>query len=106
MAIIYYDHLFSKSQIKEILDQLQDAENYKNKLHQLVDDIIFQGITVMLLKQLAETKHKIFLEMVHERPYDPEIIIFLREHTHSKIEEDIKKEAEKLLGMVMKDMVP
>lgn len=105
MPIIFYDHLVSKSEVVDLINSLEEAENYKNKLHQLVDDIIYQGIVLMLLNKLHENKHQIFLEMVHERPYDTEIILFLREHTHAKIEDDITEEANKLLGAIIKDML-
>ncbi len=105
MAIIFYDHLFSKQQVQDIINALEEAENQKNKLHQLIDDILYQGLILMLLNKLSESKHSIFLEMVHERPYDTEIILFLRQHTHPAIEDDIKQEAEKLLGTIIKDML-
>jgi hypothetical protein len=105
MPIIFYDHLFSKSEVTDLINSLDEAENQKNKLHQLTDDIIYQGIILMLLSKLSESKHNVFLEMVHERPYDMEIIIFLREHTHPEIEREITEEAQKLLGAITKDML-
>jgi len=106
MAILFYDHLFNKQEVLDLINSLDEAENQRAKLHQLVDDIILQGIIIMLLNKLKESKHQIFLEMVHERPYDTEIILFLREHTHPEIEEDIKAEGQKLLGTILKDMLP
>ncbi len=106
MAILFYDHLFNKQEITDLINSSNEAENQRAKLHQLVDDILLQGIIIMILNQLKETKHSVFLEMIHERPYDTEIILFLREHTHPKIEDDIKAEAEKLLGTILKDMLP
>ena len=106
MPIIFYDHLISKTEIQVLIDELEEAENLRHKLHQLVDDVIYQGIIHLLLQKLDEKKHQIFLEMVHERPYDTEIILFLREHTHPDIEDDIKREGEKLLGAILKDMLP
>lgn len=106
MPIIFYDHLISKVEVKNLIETLEEAENQRNKLHQLVDDILLQGILVMLLEKLHTAKHRLFMEMVHERPYDTEIILFLREHTHPDIEDDIRKEGEKLLGAILKDMLP
>lgn len=106
MAIIFYDHLFSKQQVIDLINEVEEAENLRAKLHQVVDDILYQGIIIMLLNKLSEKKHHVFLEMVHERPYDTEIILFLREHAHPNIEDDIKAEAEKLLVTILKDMLP
>ena len=106
MAIIFYDHLFSKSEVVDLINQIEDAENLRGRLHQLVDDILYQGIINLILAKLHEKKHNTFLEMVSERPYDTEIIMYLREHAHSNIEDDIRAEAEKLLGSILKDMLP
>lgn len=106
MPIIFYDHLFSKTEITDLIDQVEEAENIRGRLHQLVDDILYQGITQMILTKLNEKKHAIFLEMLHDRPYDTEILIFLREHTNQQIESEIKAEAEKLVGSILKDMLP
>lgn len=106
MAIIFYDHLFSKAEVVDLINQVEEAENLRGRLHQLVDDILYQGIVNMILTRLSDKKHDLFLEMLHERPYDTEIILFLREHVHPDIETDIKTEAEKLLGSILKDMLP
>lgn len=106
MAIIFYDHLFSKQEVADLINQIQEAENLRGRLHQLVDDILYQGIIDLILTKLDQKKHNLFLEMLHERPYDTEIILFLRQHAHSNIEDDIKQEAEKLLGDIIKDMLP
>ena len=106
MAIIFYDHLFSKTEVADLINQIEEAENLRGRLHQLVDDILYQGIINMILEKLNEKKHQPFLEMVSERPYDTEIIMFLRQHAHPNIEDDIKAEAEKLLGSILKDMLP
>ncbi len=106
MAILFYDHLFNKSEVETLINGLEEMENQRAKVSQLVDDILFQGIIIMLLNKLKESKHQIFLEMIHERPYDIEIILFLRDHTHPNIEDDIKAEGEKLLATILKDMLP
>ncbi len=106
MPIIFYDHLFSKQQVQELINKVEEAENLRHKLHQLVDDILYQGIVSMILSKLEDHKHQPFLDLLHERPYDSEIIIYLREHAHPDIEDHIKIEAEKLLGNIVKDMLP
>jgi len=106
MAIIFYDHLFSKQQVQDLINEVEEAENLRGRLHQLVDDILYQGIINLILAKLDQKKHDLFLEMLHERPYDTEIIIFLRQHAHPNIEDDIKQEAEKLLCDIIKDMLP
>ena len=106
MPILFYDHLISKTEVKILIEELEEAENLRHKLHQLVDDVIYQGIIHLLLQKLDQKKHQKILEIVHARPYDTEIIIFLREHIHPDIEDDIRKEGKNLLGAILKDMLP
>lgn len=106
MAIIFYDHLFSKQDISDLINQIEEADSIRGKLHQLVDDILYQSILSLILSKLDQKKHDIFLEMVHDRPYDTEILIYLREHAHPNIEDEIKALADKLLGDITKDMLP
>lgn len=104
MAILFYDHLITRSEIDEYLETLEEEENQKGKALQLIDDIIFQGIINMLLESLHEHHHHTFLTVVHERPYDPEIISYLREHAGEDIEDQIKKEADRLVKMIITDL--
>ena len=106
MAILFYDHLFSKDEVTSLINELEAAENLRGRMHQLVDDILYQGIVHMLLTKLSQNKHQVFLSMLHERPYDTEIILFLREHVHPEVEDHIREEANKLLGSIIKDMLP
>ena len=104
MAILFYDHLIIKSEIEEAISASPEAENQKGKALQLIDDIIFQGIVSFLLEKLELHHHRTFLTHVHERPYDPEIIAYLRDHVGPNIEEDLRAEADKLIKMILQDL--
>lgn len=104
MAILFFDHLVSKSEIHDHFECLEEAENQKGKALQLIDDIIFQGIISMILEKLEETHHHTFLSTVHDRPYDPEILSYLKDHIGDNIEDEIRSEADKLVQMILKDL--
>lgn len=104
MAILFYDHLISKSEIEDLINASEEAENQKGKALQLIDDIIFQGIVSFILESLEEHHHHTFLTHLHERPYDPDIIVFLREKAGPEIEDNIRSEAEKLVKMIVRDL--
>ena len=104
MSIIFYDHLVSKSEIHNCINCLEEEENQKGKALQLIDDIIFQGIISLILEKLELHHHHTFLTIVHERPYDPEIISYLKLHAGTNIEDDIRLEAEKLVKMILQDL--
>ena len=104
MAILFYDHLIIKSEIESLLATSEEPENQKGKALQLIDDVIFQGIVSFLLEKLEPHHHRTFLTHVHERPYDPEIIAYLRDHVGPNIEEDLRAEADKLIKMILQDL--
>lgn len=104
MAILFYDHLISKSEVVEIIDSLEEEENQKGKALQLIDDIIFQSIIAHILESLPPHKHDVFLSQVHERPYDPEILSFLKDHVGPDIEDQIRKEGQKVVKKIIKDL--
>lgn len=104
MAILFYDHLISKAELIEIVDHLEEEENQKGKALQLIDDIIYQSIVAHILESLPPHKHDIFLSQVHDRPYDPEIISFLRDHAGPNIEEEIKAAGTKIVKQIIKDI--
>ncbi len=103
MPILFYDHLITKSEIEDHFKDIEE-ENQKGKALQLIDDIIFLGIVSMLLEKMEEKHHHVFLSTVHERPYDPEILNYLKDHVGPDIEDEIRKEADKLVKMIIKDL--
>ena len=104
MAILFYDHLITRTEIENLINLSEEAENQKGKITQLIDDIIFQGILSFILERLEDRHHHTFLTQVHERPYDPEIISYLRDHVGPNIEDDLRSEADKLIKMILKDL--
>ena len=104
MAPLFYDHLVIKTQIIELINQKQEPENQKGKAIQLVDDIIYEDIIASILEKLDSHKHAAFLSQVQDRPYDPELISYLKEHIGPDIEDNIRREADKVVKNILKDL--
>ncbi len=104
MSILFYDHLVVRTELEEQLHDIEGAENHKGKTLQLIDDILFQGIISLILDKLEPHHHHTFLSIVHERPYDPEIISYLKTHVGPNIEDEIRFEADKLVKMIILDL--
>ncbi len=105
MSILFYDHLVNKEEIILLIESTEDPENHKNKAKQLVDDIIHHEIISFILEKLDSHKHKTFLTLVEERPYDPEIIVFVQTHTHPEIESELKQHAGTVVEQIKKDFL-
>jgi Mg/Co/Ni transporter MgtE len=105
MSIIFYDHLVFKTDIHNHIDGLGEPDNQKSRAKQLVDDIIHQGVIEFILEKLPPKKHQTFLNILHERPYDPEIINYLKDHISPEIEAEIADRVNKLIKVIKKDLV-
>jgi hypothetical protein len=104
MAPLFFDHLVIKTEIIELINQKAEPENQKGKALQLVDDIIYQGIINHILERLNPKHHETFLSEVHERPYDPELIAYLKKHIGPDIEDEIRKAGNKIVKDILKDL--
>jgi len=104
MAPLFFDHLVIKTQVIELINQKPEPENQKGKALQLVDDIIYQGIIDHLLSKLKPHHHETFLSQFHERPYDPELLSFLKKNIGPDIESEIRSAADKIVAKVLKDL--
>lgn len=104
MAPLFFDHLVIKTEIIELIKNKPEPENQKGKALQLIDDILYQGIIEHILVKLHPQHHDTFLTQVHERPYDPELIAYLKEHIGPDIEDDIRKSANKIVKQILKDL--
>ena len=104
MAPLFFDHLVVKTEIIELINQNPEQENQKGKALQLIDDILYQGIIDHILDKLHSHHHGTFLSQVHDRPYDPELISYLKKHVGPEIEEDIRLAANKIVKQILKDL--
>lgn len=104
MAPLFFDHLVIKTEVIELINQKPEPENQKGKALQLIDDILYQGIIDHILNKLNPQHHGTFLTQVHERPYDPELINYLKEHIGPDVEEDIRTAANKIVKQILKDL--
>jgi hypothetical protein len=104
MAPLFFDHLVIKTQIIELINQKQEPENQKGRALQLIDDILYQGIIDHILENLHPKHHETFLTEVHERPYDPELLTYLKKHVGPDIEDNIRSAANKIVKQIIKDL--
>ena len=104
MAPLFFDHLVIKTEILEIINHKDEPENQKGKALQLIDDILYQGVIDHILTRLDQKHHRTFLTQVSDRPYDPEVLSYLKENIGPDIEEEIKAAANKIVRQILKDL--
>jgi len=104
MSIIFYDHLVNKNDILMQIEKMNQPENHKGKMRQLVDDIIHQGLVEYILQKLHPHQHNTFLSRLETAPYDPELINYLKDHASVDIEKELQDEANKLIEQIKEDL--
>ena len=104
MSILFYDHLVNKTEVLLFIEKLNQPENHKGKMKQLVDDIIHQGLVEYILQKLHPHQHHTFLSRLEAAPYDPELLNYLKDHISPDIEKELKDQAEKLIADIKKDL--
>ncbi len=104
MSILFYDHLIDRSGIHRHLASLNLPAEKHDSFRQKVDDILHSGIMEMILQKLHPHHHHTFLSLIERAPYDPHILIYLKETTNSDIEQEIVKEADRLTKLILKDL--
>jgi len=105
MSILFYDHLVKKEEIILLIEQTDNPDNHKSRARQLVDDIIHQEIINFILERLEEKKHHTLLTLIEERPYDPEIILYLQDHISPTIESELSQFASSLVDQIKRDFL-
>lgn len=103
--MLFYDHLIDRKEIINLIDSSITPNNQKGKLKQLVDDILHQGVVEFILQKLHPHQHNRFLSHLHESPYDPEILIYLREQVGDSIVEEITIYSKKIISEIKKDLI-
>lgn len=104
MSILFYDHLVKKEKLIILIDQAEEPENQRNKAKQLIDDIIHQELVNYILERLENSRHRTFLNLVEERPYDPEIITYLQDHISPTVEAEIEAFAKDIVDKIASDL--
>lgn len=104
MPILFYDHLVTKDDIHRLIEASESPDNIKAKVKILVEDCIHHHVLSFTLENLPESKHQTFLTMFTDRPYDPEILIFLEEHIGPDFESELSGSIAKLVEEIKKDL--
>lgn len=104
MPILFYDHLINKDEIHYHIETLHSNKEHQIKLKELVNEVIHQEIINYIIGKLKSFHHQLFLDKLHATPYDPDILIFLKENIHPEIEEQITDHFQTITIKIKKDL--
>jgi hypothetical protein len=104
MPILFYDHLINKNEIHYHIDTLHSNKEHQLKLKEIIDEVIHQEIISFIISKLKRFHHQLFLDKFHTAPYDPDILIFLKENIHPEVEEEITSHFQTITIRIKKDL--
>lgn len=93
MAKLFYDHLIIIEDVVAVLDFYQVTKGEQEQLLEVIDQALNHQILDVILRHLPKEYHEEFLQKLAHHPYDPGILIFLKETTPVDIETKIRQTA-------------
>lgn len=97
MSKIFYDKLLALKEIDREIKKVAKTPEEREELWAIVDEIIHHEAMGCLLDRLPREHHEEFLTLFHKSPHDEELLFgYLRDKAGSDIEEQLKKEIDKL----------
>lgn len=79
MSKIFYDHLIIMRDLEIVLSEYNLEPQEKIEIHQLIEESVQHRIVSRILDHLPRKEHKKFLSHFYKRPYDENILDFLKE---------------------------
>lgn len=104
MSILFYDHLIDRTPIHLHLQTLDIPQQKKDSFKQKIDDIIHSGILEVILQKLHPHHHHTFLDQLKNAPYDPHLLVYLKNNAGEDIEKEIIQQSERLIKLILKDL--
>lgn len=94
MSEVFYYHLINIEEVITELDMHEIESEEKEELLGLIDQTFHHHILQLILDYLPKEYHETFLTHFHHAPYDPELLIFIKERVVIDIEAVIKTKAD------------
>lgn len=96
MSMLFFDHLVKINKLDKKIKKIVGSNEELQEIWLYVEEIIHHKVLGCCLEHLPNDHHKQFLNMLHDHPYDKEIIKYLKIKTGKDIEKIIKLEVSKL----------
>lgn len=94
MSGVFYNHLINIEEVFIELDTPEIESEEKEELLGLIDQTLHHHILQLILDYLPKEYHETFLAHFHQAPYDPELLVFIKERVEIDIETVIKTKAD------------
>lgn len=101
---LFYDHIIDRSKLSSLIEAHAKTEKEKKELHGTLDELFHNAVLDVILVHLSEKHHEEFLEILHKAPHSQEVLIYIKQKGHPKIEEKIKERIEEVTREILKEL--
>lgn len=92
MTKLFFDGLEAFENLEKEIKKIAGSAEEKSELWHLVDDLVHFKMLDSILEKLPQESHEEFMTKYHERPFDNEIVGYLKGKIGENIEEILKSE--------------
>src|SRR3989344_8335844 len=96
MTVLFYDKLLVLKGIDKKIKKLVQTNDERQKLWQMMKEIIHHKVLGCCLTHLPNRHHHEFLEMFHARPHDTKLLEYLDAKSKKNMKKIIKEEIKNL----------
>jgi hypothetical protein len=104
MSKLFFDHLVIKEEIDIELSRFNLTDEEKSELVEVVDQTLINHVLNVVLNHLPKDKHSDFVSRFHAAPHDLGLLEYLKVHAHPQIEEEIKKQVDKIKKEILSEV--
>jgi len=92
MTKLFFDGLAILEDVEKEIKKVAQTTEEKEELWGLVDEMIHHKMLGNILDKLPEKKHEEFMIKFHERPFDVDLMGYLKKEIGENVEEILKTE--------------
>lgn len=104
MTKIFYDHLINIEAVWGEFENYEIELEEREEIEIIIDETFHHQIMGIILTYLPSEFHQTFLDRFYQSPFDKELLGFLKKQIKVDIEEEIKKQAEKIKKEILSDI--
>lgn len=101
---LFYDHIIDRSKLTSLIKHQAKTKKEEKQMLKTLDELLHSAVLDVIFVHLDEKHHEEFLTMLHQTPHSEELLIYIKQKGHPKIEEKIKREIDKLTAKIISDL--
>jgi hypothetical protein len=104
MSHLFFDHLVDLKEVEKKIKTVAQTPEEKEELWQIVDELVHHQVLGCIFDHLPQEHHEEFLELFHAKPFDGNLLEFLKNKIKDDIETLIRTEIQNLQTEILEEI--